>query len=59
MKLGVSYNLWKGEELLKYSIKAIREHVDYIVVVYQNLSNFKQDREDLFPFLEGLPSYLQ
>ena len=54
MKIGVSYNLWKGEELLKYSIKSIREHVDYIVVVYQNLSNFKQDREDLLPFLEGL-----
>jgi hypothetical protein len=39
MKLGVSYNLFDGEELLLYSIQAIRELVDYINVVYQIVSN--------------------
>jgi hypothetical protein len=56
MKVGVSYNLWKGEELLPYSIKTIRNEVDYIVVVYQNLSNYKQDRPNLTPLLESMVS---
>ncbi len=40
MKLGVSYNLFDGEELLEASIKNIRNHVDHISVVYQTISNF-------------------
>jgi len=40
MKLGVSYNLFDGEELLEGSIKQIRNEVDYISVVYQTTSNF-------------------
>jgi hypothetical protein len=40
MKLGVSYNLFDGEELLRYSIECIRNNVDYISVVYQTVSNF-------------------
>lgn len=32
---GVSYSIYDGEELLASSIKAIREQVDYINVVYQ------------------------
>jgi hypothetical protein len=39
MKLGLSYNLFDGEELLEYSIKPIRDSVDYISVVYQLVSN--------------------
>ena len=39
MKLGVSYNLFDGEELLAYSIRPIRAHVDHISVVYQTVSN--------------------
>jgi hypothetical protein len=39
MKLGISYNLFDGEELLEYSIKPIRNSVDYISVVYQLISN--------------------
>ena len=30
MRLGVSYNLFDGEELLEHSIRCIREKVDYI-----------------------------
>lgn len=40
MKIGVSYNLFDGEELLPFSIKSIRNNVSYINVVYQTTSNF-------------------
>lgn len=40
MKLGVSYNVFDGEELLEGSIKQIRGLVDYVSVVYQTTSNF-------------------
>ena len=39
MKLGCSYNIFDGEELLKDSILSVRENVDYISVVYQVTSN--------------------
>jgi len=39
MKLGVSYNIFDGQELLKGSIEQIRPYVDYISVVYQEVSN--------------------
>jgi hypothetical protein len=38
VKVGVSYNLFDGEELLPASIKAIRDKVHYINVVYQKIS---------------------
>lgn len=37
-KVGVSYSLFDGEELLPASIKAIRDKVHYINVVYQKIS---------------------
>jgi len=55
MTLGVSYNLYDGEELLEASIKSIRNHVDYINVVYQNVSNTGEKRTgDLADFLKPL-----
>jgi len=39
MVLGMSYSLWDSEELLEYSIRSIRSNVDYISVVYQEVSN--------------------
>jgi hypothetical protein len=55
MKLGVSYNVFDGEELLEGSIKQIRSEVDYISVVYQTVSNFGNKCDDnLIPFLEDL-----
>jgi hypothetical protein len=42
LKLGVSYNLFDGEELLEASILSIRDAVDYINVVYQNTSYYGQ-----------------
>lgn len=38
IKLGVTYNLFNGEELLEASIKCIRNDVDYINVVWQEYS---------------------
>jgi hypothetical protein len=55
MSLGVGYNLFDGEELLESSIRSIRESVDYIVVVYQTVSNFGNPcSAELVPTLEDL-----
>lgn len=55
MKLGMSYNVFDGEELLKYSILPIRKHIDYISVVYQEVSNFGMKCTDkLLPLLKEL-----
>ena len=42
-KLGVSYNLFTGIELLEHSIKCIRKEVDYICVVY-SLTSHRGDK---------------
>ena len=55
MKLGVSYNIFDGEELLEGSIKQIRDQVDYVSVVCQTTSNFgKPCSQDLIPLLKRL-----
>lgn len=50
-KLGVSYSVWDGEELLEQSIKQIRSVVDYVNVVWQKVSWYGKpcnpDLEDL------------
>jgi len=56
VRLGVSYNLFDGEELLETSISQIRMHVDFICIIYQEISNFGEKREDLRGFLENLVS---
>ena len=38
-KLGIAYNIFDGEEILPFSISAIRKEADYIAVVYQKISN--------------------
>lgn len=37
-KLGVTYSVFNGEEILEHSIRCIRDSVDYINVVYQTVS---------------------
>ena len=54
MRFGVSYNVFDGEELLEASITQIRMHVDFICIVYQEVSNFGEKREDLKDFLQDL-----
>ena len=38
MKLGVSYNVYDGEELLRFAAKSVRSEVDFICAVYQPVS---------------------
>ena len=55
MKLGISYNVFDGEELLEKSILCIRDQVDFISVVYQEKSNFgNQCDPNLLPLLTSL-----
>lgn len=55
MKLGASYNLFDTEELLEASVRAIRNEVDYINIVYQTTSNTGEPcSEKLLPILEYL-----
>jgi hypothetical protein len=55
MKIGISYNVFDGEELLENSIKSIRNNVDFISVVYQTTSNFGNPCDDgLIPLLNRL-----
>lgn len=55
MKLGISFNLFDGEELLKGAIESIREHVDFITVIYQSKSYYgNKCSPQLLPLLEAL-----
>lgn len=45
-KLGISYSVWDGEELLEASIKSVRENADYINVVWQRKSWHGADCND-------------
>ncbi len=40
MILGAAYNVFDGVELLEGSINSIRENVDFICVVFQDISNY-------------------
>jgi len=40
MKLGISYNLFDGEELLPFSVRAVRPAAFHINVVFQRVSNY-------------------
>lgn len=54
-KWGVSYSVYDGEELLKGSIKSIRESVDYVQVVYQTKSWYGEEADkNLVPLLLNL-----
>jgi hypothetical protein len=55
MRLGVSYNIFDGEELLEASIRQIRPCVDHINIVYQLISNYgNQADKDLEKTLVNL-----
>lgn len=46
MKLGVSYIVFDGIELLEYSIKPIKKYVDFLNVIYQRISWFGKKAKD-------------
>jgi hypothetical protein len=47
MKLAAIYNVWDGEELLRGSIDCIKAHVDVIIIMYQDVSNFGESHDPL------------
>lgn len=52
---GVSYSVFDGEELLEASIKSIRSQVDYINLVYQDISWYgKKAADTLYDVLERI-----
>lgn len=55
MKLGISYMLFDGEELLEFALKSIRKNIDHISVTYQTTSYFGNPAgPDLIPLLKRL-----
>lgn len=56
MKLAAIINAWDGIEMLPGAIKCIHEHVDLIIIVYQNISNYGEEFDPLpeIEFLELL-----
>jgi hypothetical protein len=40
LKLAAIYNVWDGDELMDGSIQCLDKHVDHIIIVYQNVSNY-------------------
>lgn len=54
-KWGVSYSVFDGIELLEHSIKSIRNNVDYINVVYSDISWYgNKSNEDILSVLKDL-----
>jgi hypothetical protein len=47
MKLGVTYNIFDGEEMLFYSLRNLRPMVQHINVVYQTISNFGNENTNI------------
>lgn len=47
MKLGVTYNIFDGEEMLFFSLRNLRPMVQHINVVYQTMSNFGNENPNL------------
>lgn len=39
-KLGISYNVFDGDEILPFAVSNLRSKADYIVVIYQTTSNY-------------------
>lgn len=54
MKIGVSYNLFDGEELLEGSLNSIKKFADHICVVYQEISNYGKYNPNLESLLKEL-----
>lgn len=54
MKLGVSINLFNGEELLESCLEYIRPYADVLNIIYQNVSNFGTHPKDLKPLIDRM-----
>lgn len=54
-KLAAIWNVWDGDELLPYSVKSVMNHVDLIIFVYQDISNFGERYNPLNTILDLIP----
>ncbi|MCK4521955.1 MAG: hypothetical protein KAU20_05240 [Nanoarchaeota archaeon] len=52
MKLAALYTVWNGLELLEGSIEQIQDHVDEIIICWQEVSNKGERSEQIIQFLE-------
>lgn len=57
MKLAAIYNVWDGIELLPYSIASIRDHVDVVIIVWQEKSNWGEVNPEIREWLNHNNSY--
>lgn len=48
------YNTFDGEEILPYSVKSIRDHVDFILIVAQTVSNYGEQYEGGYNMAQSL-----
>lgn len=55
-KLAAIYNLWDGCELLEGSMKCVKDHVDYFIIVYQEVSNFGEAYNPYEDILKAMPT---
>lgn len=54
-KVGLTYNIFNGYELLEHSIRSFGNLIDYVAVVYQSKSNFGNPADpELIPYLKKL-----
>lgn len=58
MKLAAIYNAWDGVELLPGSIKCLYKHVDEIIIVWQDVSNFGEKYSPHAEMADSLIPYL-
>lgn len=47
--IGVAFNIWDGDEHLPESLAAVKKYADYVVAVYQTVSNFGELYEPVIP----------
>lgn len=57
IKLCAIYNVFDGVELLPGSIRCLYDHVDEIIIVYQDISNFGERHSPHAEMLESLSLY--
>lgn len=55
MRLAAIYNIWDGVELLKGSIDLIKDHIDLLIIIHQDISNRGEKYDPLPEISDCLP----
>lgn len=56
MKLGISYNIFDGQEMLPFAVLNLRPYAHKIFIIYQKVSNYGNTNPDLMPMIKELES---